>query len=133
MLRDYPTLDAARRAFDEVAEREPRLYELWSLCREAAPPVHEPEPDDAFDVDLYDVDTVVRQAIDEGWCAEDFFQTHIKSDLLLLVGMHRPTGPEELRTYDVYETVYAALFDWALERSCPCCRASEPAEEVAHG
>lgn len=133
MLRDFSSLDAARRAFDDIATCEPRLYELWSMCREAAPAVYEPEPEDAFDVDLYDVDRTVPSAPDEGWCAEDFFFDQVKSALMVLVGMHRTTGPEELRSNDTYETVYAALFDWALVRSCTCCRAALPAETVAHG
>lgn len=133
MLRNWDSLDAARRAFDEVAEREPKLHELWSMCREAAPSLRDDDPDDAFDVDLYDVDKTVPSDPDEGWCAEDFFFDHVKSSLMTLVGMHRPSGPEELRSNDVYETVYAALFDWALARTCACCRPSEAVEVPAHG
>ena len=125
-MRKYPSLDAARRAFDEYAAAEPRLTTLWDMCRRAAPPAHANDGvDDAYDVDVFDVDDVSTAKPDDGWCAEDLFFEHVKSRLMLLVGVYRPSGPDELRTTRAYDTVYAALLDWALHRPCACCAEHE--------
>lgn len=121
MDRLYRSLDEARQAFDAYVRIEPRLAELWEQCREAAPPVHTSDADDVYDVDAFDIDDTATDKPDAGWCAEDFFFDEVKSELMLLVGVYRRTGPAELQTTKAYDAVYELLLQWALNRSCTCC------------
>jgi hypothetical protein len=124
-MRRFPSFEAARHVFDEYAALEPRLAELWSRCRRAAPSLRANEDvDDAFDRDTYDFDTTASSDSTDGWCAEDFFSLEIKSPLMLLVGWYRPREPQELRSSKAYDEVYSALFNFALNRTCVCCRES---------
>ncbi|HEY3807174.1 MAG TPA: hypothetical protein VGL61_31450 [Kofleriaceae bacterium] len=108
----------ARSAFAEYSRLEPELEALWHECRRATPP-DRASLEDAFDTDAFDRDELL--ASQDDWCAEWFFFKHIKRRLIALVGIHRPNGPRELCTTTAYETVYTALFDHALNRSCTCC------------
>jgi hypothetical protein len=122
VLRAFPSLDAARRRFDELARLEPRLAPLWGACEQIA---HvEDEIEDPFDVDSFEVDELL--ASEDGWCAEDQFFRTIKPQIGALVGFHREEDPAELQTPEAYDAVYSALFHHALIRQCACC-----AERVA--
>ena len=94
------------------------------MCRSAAAPSEANEEDDAFDVDLYDVDDVANS--EEGWCAEGWFAQHIKPKFSALIGWNR-TDVEfaELRSSKAYDDVYAALFCFALNVTCRCCTRRE--------
>ena len=131
MRRNFCSINEAWQAFDAYAQLEPRLRPLWDLCRRAAPPVRETEPvDDAFDVDPFEVDVIAADKPNDGWCAEDYFLLHVKSTLLLLVGLrrpHRPGSPHELHSSRAYEEIYDLLINWALNRSCACC--TEPDDD----
>lgn len=130
MDRLYRSLEEARQAFDAYARIEPRLDELWQQCRDAAPPVNTSDDDDVFDVDDFDVDVAATGLPDDGWCAEDFFFDHVKSELMLLVGVYRRTGPAELQTTKAYDAVYRLLLEWALHRPCACCAAGAGDDHV---
>ena len=122
----YDSLIDARQAFEPFARLEPKLWTLWDLCRDAAPPARRPEHvDDAFDVDPFEIDPLAVDKPDDGWCAEDYFHDHVKSKLLVLVGVHRTREPQELATSKAYVTVYDILLDWALARPCACCAESD--------
>jgi hypothetical protein len=83
------------------------------------------EHDDADDdLELLDGDP------DEGWCAEDFFHDHVKSDLLLLAGLHRPGAPHALHSHAAFEEIYELLLDWALRRTCACCAGRDDADSA---
>lgn len=114
MLRELSPSDA-RRAFDRYATREPRLLDFWRRCEQAGPTEALPADDDLDDLDDPD------EPPSDDWCAERFFLEDIKPDLVDLVGMHRPTGPAELQANEAYDVVYATLFLYALNRTCPCC------------
>lgn len=119
-------MEEARLRFDEHARIEPRLIELWHLCRRAAPPMPaNDEDDDAFDVDLYDVDHLSADKPDDGWCAEDWFHRNVKPRFLPLVGWFRLEDPPALKGSNAYDEVYSALFCHALSRTCACCRGVE--------
>lgn len=123
MLREFPSLDIARRTFDAYARLDPRLMPLWNLCRRAAPPVPANDEDiDPFDVDVFTIDILAAGKPHDGWCAEDFFFQNVKQKLETLVGMHRQEDPPELRQERAYHEVYSALFYHALHRPCACCR-----------
>lgn len=126
MVREYRSIEAARHAFDEYARLEPRLADFWELCQYAAPPSRE-DDDDGLE-DPFAVDPFAADKPDDGWCAEDFFFEHVKSPLMLLVGAYRTAGPPELQSPKAYDTIYALLLDWALNRPCACCaeRDDEP-------
>jgi hypothetical protein len=120
-VREYPSIEAARDAFDEYARMEPGLTALWYVCRRAAPAPHANKViGDDFDVDPFEVDVIAGDKAGDGWCAEDFFFEHVKSRLLLLVGMYR-VEPDELQSSNAYDAIYSLLFDWALWRRCVCC------------
>jgi hypothetical protein len=121
MLRELPSMEVARRTFDEYARIEPRLTALWQLCRRAAPPIPANDVDDVFDVDAFDADVIADDKPDDGWCAEDYFFRNIKPGLARLVGWHRVEEPPELRQSRAYDAVYSALFYHALHRPCACC------------
>jgi hypothetical protein len=122
MRRLYASIDDAWQAFHAFARLEPQLRALWGLCCRAAPPAQRVEPvDDAYDVDPFEVDPLAADHPDDGWCAEDYFLHDVKSKLLVLVGVHRVRGPDELQTTEAYETVYDLLINWALNRLCVCC------------
>jgi hypothetical protein len=122
MLREFSSMEIARRAFDEYARVEPRLTGLWYVCRRAAPPVPANDVDDAFDVDPFEADGIVSDSPDDGWCAEDYFFENVKPELLRLIGWYRLEEPPELRQSRAYDAVYSALFYHALHRPCACCR-----------
>ena len=119
----------ACRSFDEAwplfrayACIEPALQPLWELCRRAAPPVRQSEDvDDAFNLDPFEIDLAAADKADDGWCAEDFFQEHVKPKLVLLVGAHRAGEPRQLHSREAYDTIYDLLLNWALIRPCACC------------
>jgi hypothetical protein len=95
---------------------------LWDNCCRAAPLPRRAEPrDDAYDVDPFEIDVLVADKPDDGWCAEDYFLHNVKSKLLVLVGVHRTRGPHGLQTSEAYDTVYDILLNWALARPCACC------------
>jgi hypothetical protein len=119
MLRDFQSIDDARRVFDPYAAIEPRLNELWRMCRWATPPRRDVEND--FD----DVDT--DGGVDKSWCAEVYFFQEVKPRLMLLVGWYRTREPDVLKSATAYDDVYAALF-YALQRNCACCH-EEPEDE----
>jgi hypothetical protein len=122
MLRVYRSIDEAWQAFAVYARREPRLWPLWDLCRRAAPPVRETAfVDDVYADDPLENDLLATDKPDDGWCAEDYFLRHVKSKLLLLVGMYGPGEVHELYSREAYETIYDLLINWALNRSCVCC------------
>jgi hypothetical protein len=112
-----------------LAELEPQLRRLWSLCQCAtAPAAANDEARDPYDVDLFDHDEVTVDAREASWCAELYFLQHIKPQIAALVGWGRVDGPPELRGEDAYDTAYSALFFHALNRRCDCCR--EPARRL---
>lgn len=100
------SIDEARDAFGELARLEPKLWSLWELCRIAAPA--------------------------DGWCAEDVFIEHVKPTLMVLIGMYRKSGPEELQTTTSYELAYDLLLSWALLRTCACCTGHGALDDDAH-
>jgi len=121
-MRFYASIKDARQAFEPFAHLEPKLWTLWDLCRRAAPPARRVEPlDDAYDVDPFEIDPLAADKPGDGWCAEDYFLHHVKSKLLVLVGVDRTRGPHELQTSQTYDTVYDILLNWALARPCACC------------
>lgn len=121
MLRHaYRSYDEARAAFDEYVGIEPRLMSLWGLCRSAAPPERDADGDDTFDDDPFERD-VASGAPDDGWCAEQFFDEHVKPLLRTLVGWDRPGEPHALHSSEAYEAVFDLLFNWGLRRDCSCC------------
>ena len=124
----YPSFQEAARTFEAYAAIEPKLQALWDLCRDAAPPTWAADDDD----DGVDDGVEAGDAYppDDGWCAEDFFLQHVKSPLLLLAGMHRPSDLRELQTSKTYETLYDLLLNWALVRSCACC--ADGPDEIPH-
>lgn len=104
----FASAEMAQRRFEELARLEPRLMPLWQQCACVVPPV----------LELDDVDD---EPIDD-WCAEDHFLRHIKPRLVALVGWDRVEEPAELRGREAYDAAYAALFSFALNRPCTCCR-----------
>lgn len=115
-MLSFPSLEAAQHAFERYASADRRLLPLWDLCRQAAPPTHEPDDGDPFEIDPLAADKP-----DDGWCAELFFHEHVKSKLMLLVGERRQDPPHELHTPQAFEEVYDLLLNWALHRPCSCC------------
>jgi hypothetical protein len=129
MVQLFRSLEVARREFEALAELEPQLRRLWSLCQCATAPVAaNDEAGDPYDVDLFDHDDVAVDAREDSWCAELYFLQHIKPQIAALVGWGRVDGPAELRGEDAYDTAYSALFFHALTRRCDCCR--EPARRL---
>lgn len=121
-MRMYRSIDDAWRAFESYVALEPRLMALWDRCRQAAPPVRAPEPrDDVYDCDPFESDPLAAIQHEDGWCAEDYFLDHVKSDLLLLAGLYRPGDPHRLHDPEVFEEIYNLLLNWALHRPCACC------------
>lgn len=132
MGRRYASIDEAWRAFHAFVRLEPELTTLWKLCRGAAPPARRAVAlDDAYDVDPFEVDVLAGEDAEERWCAEDYFLDHVKSRLLVLVGVYRVRGPRELQSNAAYEMVYDLLINWALRRPCVCCadRDHEPVDD----
>ncbi len=113
----FPSLAAARVRFDEFARLEPRLTALWSACAELA----RPEPEHLEDP--FDFDPFVHDQLADDWCTEDHFFRFIKPQLLPLIGWQRRGDPAELQTSEAYDAVFTALFQFALDRTCNCCRA----------
>ena len=121
-MRTYASLASATQAFGKYARVEPRLWSLWARCRRAAPPVREVDQvDDVYDTDPFEVDVLAADKPDDGWCAEHYFVQHVKSDLLLLVGSHRPGRLHEMHSKEAFETIYDLLLNWGLKRTCSCC------------
>lgn len=126
----FRSREVACREFDALAELEPQLRRLWTLCQCAnAPVAANDQSEDPYDVDLFDNDAVTAEGRDDSWCAELYFLQHIKPQIAALVGWGRVDGPPELRDEDAYDIVYSALFFHALNRSCVCCGA--PAQLLA--
>lgn len=123
MRRVCGSYEEAVDLFARFAEEEPQLWALWDLCREASTPTIEASESD--ERDPFSVDVFAEDKPDEGWCVEDYFHEHVKSPLQLLVGLHRPRGPEQLRTEEAFSTVYNLLLEWALRRCCACCATLE--------
>jgi len=117
----YGSVEEARRAFETYVRLEPRLAVLWERCLHAAPLRRVLDDADVEDQDPYELDQVSETDPDEGWCAEDYFLDHVKSDLLLLAGLYRPGPQHELHESEAFEEIYDLLLNWALRRTCACC------------
>lgn len=130
-MRIYGSIDEALLAFDRYVQIEPRLGQLWDLCRQAAPPARGSEStDDVYDSDPFESDPLAAVNPDDGWCAEDWFRDHVKSRLLLLTGLYRSGPPHELHTREAFEEIYGLLLDWALHRPCSCCSKPDPGDRL---
>jgi len=127
-MRSYASIEDARHALEPFARLEPKLRTLWELCRHASPPASADPEADSFDADPFEGDSLAAGEPDDGWCAEDYFGEHVKSELLELVGVHRTREPHELATSKAYDTVYDILLNHALVRACACCAPAAHAE-----